>query len=185
VPARARLLWASLEADKARLKSIRSHQRKADAKRELLPRYADHLTAIINSGDSNHCESLVVLCVWAFDAGNWHVAMMLAAYALKHGMKAPVGFQRSLPETLLEEATIQAARQGYPSYLRDHLQHLQELTSGADSADAVTAKFYKAFGLTLEPTDPVAALAAYRTAQQYGAPVKRNINRIEKQRVRQ
>lgn len=180
VSATHRLMLASLQADYARLKNVRSKQRKAEIKRELLPRYADHLSAKLNQAGSGHDETLVVLCVWAFDAGEWRTALMLAAFALQHGMNAPEGFKRSLPETLLEEAAIQAKQQGYPSDLREYLQHLQALTSGADIADEVTAKFNKALGQTLEPTDPAAALLAYRKAEQYGAHVKRNINRIEK-----
>lgn len=175
-----RLMLASLQADYARLKNVRSRRRKADIKRELLPKYADHLSSILNRSSSGHDETLVVLCVWALDAGDWHTALMLAAFALEHGMKAPEGFKRGLPETLLEEAAIQAKQQGYPSDLRHHLLHLQALTSGADIADEVTAKFNKALGQTLEPTDAPAALHAYRTAEQYGAHVKRNINRIER-----
>lgn len=163
-----------------RLSQVRSRQRKAEIKRDLLPRYADHLTAIINGADYQHNESLVTLCVWAFDAGEWRTALMLSAFALQHGMNAPQGFKRSLAETLLEEAAIQAKRQGIPSHLCDYLQHLQELTQGADIADEVTAKFYKAFGQSLEHTDKTAALVAFRTAQQYGAQVKRDIKRLEK-----
>ena len=176
-----RFMLAALQADYARLKNVRSKQRKAEIKRELLPRYADHLSVILNQSGGGHNESLVVLCVWAFDAGEWHTAVMLAEFAIQHGMSAPEGFKRSLPETLLEEAALQATRQGNPSELRDYLQHLQALTSGADIADEVTAKFHKALGQTLEPTDKAAALHAYRTAQQYGAHVQRNINRIERE----
>lgn len=178
--ANQRLMWAALEADKSRLQLIRSRRRKADVKRELLPKYADHLTAIINSSDTRHSESLVTLCVWAFDAGDWHTALMLADYAVRHGMQSPQGFKRSLPETLLEEAAKLAVNQGCPSHVRDHLQHLHMLTSGVDIADEVTAKFNKVLGRVLEPVDPAAALLAYQTAQQYGAQVKRSINKLNK-----
>ena len=176
-------MWASLETDKARLGQIRSKQRKAQAKRELLPRYADHLTAIINADNPVHNESLVLLCIWAFDAGEWHTALMLADFAMKHRMKSPQGFKRSLPEVLLEVAADVAKGAGHPSALQDYLRHLHELTQGADIADEVTAKFYKAWGATLEPTDPQAALLAFTHAQQYGAAVKRNINRINRIKV--
>jgi hypothetical protein len=182
-PARQGLLWAALEADIARLKAVRSQQRKAAIKREILPKYADHLSGIINGTDFTHNETLVVLCVWAFDAGEWGTALKLAAFALQHGMKSPEGFKRSLPETLLEEAALQAKHQHHPSHLRDYLTHLQELTHGADIADEVTAKFNKAWGLTLEPTNPAAALLAYQTAQHYGAAVQRNLKRLAKQGI--
>ncbi len=174
-------MWATLEADKSRLQQIRSKQRKAEVKRELLPRYADHLTAIINGKDHSHSESLVTLCIWAFDAGDWRTALMLASYALDHRMKSPNGFKRGLPETLLESAAILAKQQGHPSHLRDHLHHLQELTRGADIADEVTAKFSKAYGQVLAPTDPAAALVAFHTAQRYGAHVQRTINKLSKE----
>lgn len=179
--AHQRLMWATLEADKSRLQQIRSKQRKAEVKRELLPRYADHLTAIINGKDHSHSESLVTLCIWAFDAGDWRTALMLASYALDHRMKSPNGFKRGLPETLLESAAILAKQQGHPSHLRDHLHHLQELTRGADIADEVTAKFSKAYGQVLAPTDPAAALVAFHTAQRYGAHVQRTINKLSKE----
>lgn len=175
-----RLVWASLQAEQARLGNTRSKQRKAELKRGFLPRYADHLSAIINGKDYSHNESLVLLTVWAIDAGEWKTALLLAAFALKHGMRSPQGFKRGLAETLLEEATAQAERQGNPSWLRDYLQQLHELTQDADIADEVSAKFHKALGLALEPSNPAAALAAFRKANQYGAHVKRDIKRLEK-----
>lgn len=175
-----RLVWASLQADQAHLGSIRSKQRKAAFKREVLPRYADHLSAIINGKDYSHNESLVLLAVWAMDAGEWHTALLLAAFALTHGMRSPQGFKRGLAETLLEEAAAQAERQHYPGEIEDYLQHLYELTRHADIVDEISAKFHKARGLVLEHSDPAAALVAFHKANHYGAHVKRDIKRIEK-----
>ena len=70
-PAKSSLLLAALEMDRARLRSVRSLQRRTEIKRELLPRYTDYLTAIINGKDYRHDEILVTCCLWSVDVGKY------------------------------------------------------------------------------------------------------------------
>ena len=176
----SKLLMAALAVDKARLQQLRSLQARAALKRDLFPKYADYLTSLMQQQSTGHHEGFVLLCIWALDAGLLTSFITLAEYALKHGMRAPEGFKRTLPEVLLEEISEQVLRVRNPSDWRDYIQHLHELTQGADIADEVTAKSYKALGVALESTDLKAALEAYQTAHQYGAAVKRLINNVSK-----
>lgn len=174
------LLLAALAVDKARLQQLRSLKARSALKRDLFPKYADYLTSLMQRQCTGHNEAFVLLCIWALDAGLLTQFITLSEYALKHGMRAPEGFKRALPELLLEEVSERALRANNPSDWRDYIQHLHELTTGADIADEVTAKSYKALGVALESTDSNAAFAAYQIACQYGASVKRAINRLNR-----
>lgn len=175
------IMQAALDVDKARLKQVRSRKRKAAVKAEIIPNYADYLQTIINGGSSTHNEVLVMICLWSLDAENFSYFITLARFALEQSMNAPEGFKRTLPEVLLEELAEKTIKHQQPELHLSYLQQLQHLTNKEDIADAVTAKFYKALGLALEPTDKAAALAVFHEARQYGAKVVRKINQLEKE----
>ena len=176
----SKLLMATLAVDKARLQQLRSLQARSALKRDLFPKYADYLTSLMQQQYTGHNEGFVLLCIWALDAGLLTQFITLAEYALKHGMRAPEGFKRALPELLLEEVSERVLKAGNPSDWRDYIQHLHELIKGSDIADEVTAKSYKALGFALESTDLRASLTAYQIAHQYGAQVRRAINRLNR-----
>lgn len=174
-------LWlAKLQSDKYQLSKIKSKTRKAEFKANRLPEYAGYLSQVINSNDEKHNEVVVVWAVWALDYGNREKAMLLAETALKRGMNAPVGFNRSLAEILLEEAAQRVELDPSPHYWQEVLQALDDLTQLADVKDEIHAKFYKAQGLALQSTNPQAALQAYHKARQHGAKVTRLIQRLSK-----
>lgn len=174
-------LWlAKLQADKNHLSQIKSRSRRAQLKADLLPEYANYLSAVINAADVSHDEVLAMWAVWALDCGNREKAMLLAETALKRGMNSPVGFNRSLAETLLEEAAQQVELDPNPHYWQEVLQALDDLTQLADVKDEIHAKFYKAQGLALQSTNPQAALQAYHKARQHGAKVVRLIKRMNR-----
>jgi hypothetical protein len=174
-------LWlAKLQNDKKNLSQIKSRSRRAQLKADLLPEYADYLSAAINSSDGSHDEVVVMWAVWALDCGNREKAMLLAEIALKRGMNAPTGFKRNLAETLLEEAAQRVELDPNPHYWQEVLQALDDLTQLADVKDEIHAKFYKAQGLALQSTNPQAALQAYHKAKQHGAKVARLIKHMNK-----
>ena len=175
-----RLMLVKLSVDKYELSVIRSRLSRADKKREVLANYADYLSGVINGGSSAHNEVLVTVCLWALDAGKPDYFMTLAAYALLHGMDAPQGFKRRLPELLCEEFSEYVLKNPQPSICIGRLRHLETLINQGTITDAVSAKFYRAQGVALEPSDPQAALQAYAQAQQYGASVKTIMNKLEK-----
>lgn len=174
------LVHAALDVDRLRLKQIRSNKRKAVAKAEMIGKYADYLTGVINSDQADHDELLVTVCIWALDAEQYRYFLHLAAFALKHGMRAPEGFSRSLPEVLTEELSDRVNKSDSPALLLGYLQQIESLTSEVDRVDQVTAKLYKALGLALMPTDQAAALSAFRVSLEHGGRVKRLISKLEK-----
>ena len=178
-PAKASLLLAALAADREHLKGIRSLQRRAEIKRDLLPKYADYLTAVINGEDYRHDEVLVTCCLWSVDAGKYQQFNLLAEFALQHGMKSPQGFTRQLPELLMEELADITLSHKEPMLLNSSLTLIHELTAKCDVFDEVAAKFHKARGMALESSQPEQALQAYYQAQRLGAAVKRVIKKLE------
>lgn len=172
---------AALDIDRARLKQLRSNKRKAVAKAEMIGKYADYLTGVINSNRSEHNEVLVVISIWALDAEQYRYFMVLAEYALQHRMQSPNGFSRSLPEVLTEELSDRVINAENPDSLLGFLQQIETLTNETDKVDQVTAKLYKALGLAQWPTDKAAALTAFKVSQAHGGRVKRYINKLSKE----
>lgn len=178
-----KLMLARLDKDKHELRAIRSVFERQVRKLAILFEYADYLTTVINSNDSQHNETLVTICLWALDTKKVDYFMQLAEYALTHRMNAPQGFRRTLPELLMEEFSGYVLDYDKPNEMLYRLQQLGELTNKDKCAiaDEITAKFHKAQGLALERNNPQAALQSYRLAQKYGAKVKQAISRMEKQ----
>lgn len=176
-----RLMMAALQADKARLKRLRSRHKKDLLKVELLDKYRDYLTNIINRQQSGHNEVLVVVCIWAIDAGDYKTALTLGDFALTHNMEAPEGFSRNLAEVIAEEVSSKANKLANPGDIRGPLIQIMNLIDGADIFDEVSAKLYKALGLAWLAEDKSEALQAFIKAQGYGAAVKRQIARLTKE----
>lgn len=179
--AQGRLMLVQLSVDRSKLQALRSKRRKALLKRELILHYSDYLSVVINTPVYQHNEVLVTVCLWALDAGNYSYFIKLAEGALQGRMSAPQGFKRKLPEVLAEELAEQVLQSAQPSQLSGYLRQLQTWLQGEDMADEITAKFYKALGLSLQHTEPAQALAALQTARQYGASVVRLIRALEKE----
>lgn len=176
-----RLMMAALQADKARLKRLRSRHKKDLLKAELLDKYRDYLTNIINRQQSGHNEVLVVVCIWAIDAGDYKTAITLADFALTHNMNAPSGFSRNLAEVIAEEVSNKAAKLDRPGDIRGSLIQIIGLIDNFDIFDEVSAKLYKALGMAWLAEDKEEALQAFIKAQSYGAAVKRKIARLTKE----
>ena len=178
-PAKSSLLLAALAADREHLKGIRSLQRRTEIKCDLLPKYADYLTTVVNGDDYRHDEILVTCCLWSVDAGKYQQFNLLAEFALKHGMKSPQGFTRNLPELLMEELADITLRHKEPILFSNSLELINQLTDQHDVLDEIAAKFHKARGMALESSQPEQALQAYYQAQRFGAAVKRVIRKLE------
>ena len=176
-----RLMMAALQADKVRLKRLRSRHKKDLLKIELLDKYRDYLTNIINRDQSEHNEVLVVICIWSIDAGDYKTALTLADYALIKNMNAPEGFSRTLAEVIAEDVSDKAQKMVNPCELRGFLLQIIGLIEDADIFDEVSAKLYKSLGLAWLAEDKKQALQAFITAQGYGAKVKRKIAQLTKE----
>lgn len=142
-------MLVKLADDRRTLKNIRSNERKAEKKRELLPFYAPWVAGVLADGRGAQDDIVMTVMLWRLDAGDIAGALEIAPYALKYGLTTD--HRRTTPYMLVEEVALAALR------LRDAgesvdlswLQTTIDLTDGADVPDMVRARLHKVTGLTL------------------------------------
>ncbi|EGG4876966.1 terminase endonuclease subunit [Salmonella enterica] len=176
-------MLVKLADDRRTLKNIRSNERKAEKKRELLPFYAPWVAGVLADGRGAQDDIVMTVMLWRLDAGDIAGALAIAPYALKYGLTTD--HRRTTPYMLVEEVALAALR------LRDAgesvdlswLQTTIDLTDGADVPDMVRARLHKVTGLTLRDTGQnVEALAQFQRAMQLdrNAGVRKEIERLER-----
>ncbi|EBG3422645.1 terminase endonuclease subunit [Salmonella enterica] len=176
-------MLVKLADDRRTLKNIRSNERKAEKKRELLPFYAPWVVGVLADGRGAQDDIVMTVMLWRLDAGDIAGALEIAPYALKYGLTTD--HRRTTPYMLVEEVALAALR------LRDAgesvdlswLQTTIDLTDGADVPDMVRARLHKVTGLTLRDAGQNAeALAQFQRAMQLdrNAGVRKEIERLER-----
>lgn len=176
-------MLVKLADDRRTLKNIRSNERKAEKKRELLPFYAPWVAGVLADGRGAQDDIVMTVMLWRLDAGDIAGALEIAPYALKYGLTTD--HRRTTPYMLVEEVALAALR------LRDAgesvdlswLQTTIDLTDGADVPDMVRARLHKVTGLTLRDAGQnVEALAQFQRAMQLdrNAGVRKEIERLER-----
>lgn len=176
-------MLVKLADDRRTLKNIRSNERKAEKKRELLPFYAPLVAGVLTDGRGTQDDIVMTVMLWRLDAGDIAGALEIAPYALKYGLTSD--HRRTTPYMLVEEVALAALR------LRDAgesvdlswLQTTIDLTDGADVPDMVRARLHKVTGLTLRDAGMNAeALAQFQRAMQLdrNAGVRKEIERLER-----
>lgn len=95
-----------MNADRRRLKRIQSFERKAAVKREMLPNYAPWVGGILASGRGQQDDVLMRVMLWRIDAGDFHGALDIADYALRHGLKMPENHTRTTGLPLRKKSRI-------------------------------------------------------------------------------
>ncbi|HAK5456378.1 TPA: terminase endonuclease subunit [Salmonella enterica] len=176
-------MLVKLADDRRTLKNIRSNERKAEKKRELLPFYAPWVAGVLADGRGTQDDIVMTVMLWRLDAGDIAGALEIAPYALKYGLTTD--HRRTTPYMLVEEVALAALR------LRDAgesvdlswLQATIDLTDGADVPDMVRARLHKVTGLTLRDAGQNAeALAQFQRAMQLdrNAGVRKEIERLER-----
>ncbi|EDG9483264.1 terminase [Salmonella enterica subsp. enterica serovar Muenchen] len=176
-------MLVKLADDRRTLKNIRSNERKAEKKRELLPFYAPWVAGVLADGRGAQDDIVMTVMLWRLDAGDIAGALEIAPYALKYGLTTD--HRRTTPYMLVEEVALAALR------LRDAgesvdlswLQTTIYLTDGADVPDMVRARLHKVTGLTLRDAGMNAeALAQFQRAMQLdrNAGVRKEIERLER-----
>lgn len=176
-------MLVKLAEDRRTLKNIRSNERKAEKKRELLPFYAPWVAGVLTDGRGAQDDIVMTVMLWRLDAGDIAGALEIAPYALKYGLTSD--HRRTTPYMLVEEVALAALR------LRDAgesvdlswLQTTIDLTDGADVPDMVRARLHKVTGLTLRDAGMNAeALAQFQRAMQLdrNAGVRKEIERLER-----
>ena len=183
-------LWGDMQV----LKGIKSIQRKAEAKRNMLPAYAPYVDGILAARPPSGAPDDVLLTImaWRLDVGDLPGALPIAAYALEHGLPTPDRFARDTATLLAEEAadlTLGSltgpgtAPDPDPALaaLSEHLEHVARLTDGADMHDQVRAKLRKAQGYARYhagqlPEARAALLDAFELNERVG--VKKDLERL-------
>lgn len=176
-------MLVKLADDRRTLKNIRSNERKAEKKRELLPFYAPWVAGVLADGRGAQDDIVMTVMLWRLDAGDIAGALEIAPYALKYGLTSD--HRRTTPYMLVEEVALAALRlrdAGQPVDLSLLLNTLS-LTDGADVPDMVRARLHKVTGLTLRDAGQNAeALAQFQRAMQLdrNAGVRKEIERLER-----
>ncbi|ENZ5936834.1 terminase endonuclease subunit [Salmonella enterica subsp. enterica serovar Newport] len=176
-------MLVKLADDRRTLKNIRSNERKAEKKRELLPFYAPWVAGVLADGRGAQDDIVMTVMLWRLDAGDIAGALEIAPYALKYGLTTD--HRRTTPYMLVEEVALAALRlcdAGEPVDLALLLTTLS-LTDGADVPDMVRARLHKVTGLTLRDIGQNAeALAQFQRAMQLdrNVGVRKEIERLER-----
>ncbi len=149
------LLRAEFGEDLRRLHDIESTELKIETKREMFPKYLDHIDAVLDialeTGAAVQDEVFANLMIWAFDIGEFRQALDMAEHVLTYGLTLPERFARS-PATLIVEEMAEGTQKLFD---RDEpvdlnlLQRTLTLSEGRDVFDGVRAKLHRIYGLAL------------------------------------
>lgn len=142
------LMLAKLAEDKRRLKDVKSMEKKAEVKAQLLPDYLPWITGVLASEAGRQDDVLMTVFVWAIDTGNFELALNIGAYAIEHDLVMPDQYKRDVPCVLAEEIADYALKLEDPqrSGLLPDLERAINLTDESDMPDQVRAKLHKAYG---------------------------------------
>ncbi|UBM11739.1 terminase endonuclease subunit [Cupriavidus metallidurans] len=157
------LMLAQLAEHKRQLRQIQSIERKADAKRAMLPDYAAWVQGVLDSDSGLQDEVFMSVMVWHIDVGDFAGALPLAAYAIRHGLVMPDQYQRTTATLIAEEyagMAIKAAEAGQPVDTGT-LSEVATLVEDQDMPDEVRAKLHKAIGYGY-----IATVDTQQTAEQ-------------------
>ena len=146
------LMLRKLHADRVRLKSVQSFERKAAVKCEVLPDYAPYIDGVLSGGRGAQDEVLMTVMVWRIDAGDYGGALDIARYALRHGLVMPDQYQRTTGCLIAEEMADAAlrSRAGYGEVIDTAtVRAVAEITADQDMPDEVRAKLEKVMGYAL------------------------------------
>jgi len=177
------------------LKSLQSVERKIERKRQVVNTFAPYLHGVLAADSGQMDEVLTTIMVWYLDTGDVTSALPLIDYALRHKLRLPERYKRSLPTVVVEETAEQSLRAlahgqrpTIPALYRIHA-----LTVDDDMPDVVRAKLHKALGLAhaqaVDGEDEAeqhrrlqAALQQLRraTALDNRSGVKKEIERVER-----
>lgn len=178
------LVLLKLAEDKRRLKEVKSMERKAEVKAQLLPEYLPWITGVLESEAGRQDDVLMTVFVWAIDIGNFDLALQIGAYAIEHKLVMPDQYKRDVPCVLAEEIADYAikADEVARSEMIKSLAYAIDMTEPCDMPDEVRAKLHKAFGYALRTAGklPLAhAMLTRALALDQRVGVKKDIERLD------
>ncbi|TXH71975.1 MAG: hypothetical protein E6Q83_00230 [Thiothrix sp.] len=109
VQAAPNLLMTKFSMDLARIKHLKSRQKRTQTKQSLLPEYQawlDEQLAKVEPLLSHEATMLAWLLIWHLDTGLYGRTLELLSFALCHGIQAPREFERNLIELVTEEISL-------------------------------------------------------------------------------
>lgn len=131
------------------LRSIQSQEKRAEAKKELIPKHMPYVLGIVQSGAKvEQDEVITTIMLWCFDCGLFNQGLSLAEYALEQDLKMPDSFSRSTATVIVEEIgnASRVAHKAGEDFSLETLEKAFELTAEHDMPDEVRAKLYVALG---------------------------------------
>lgn len=150
------------------LRSIQSQEKRAEAKKELIPKHMPYVLGIVQSGAKvEQDEVITTIMLWCFDCGLFNQGLSLAEYALEQNLKMPDSFSRNTATVVVEEIgnASRIAHKAGEDFSLETLEKAFELTSAHDMPDEVRAKLYVALGRAyLKISSFEAATVAFETA---------------------
>lgn len=131
------------------LRSIQSQEKRAEAKKELIPKHMPYVDGVIKSGAKVEQDEVVTtIMLWCFDCGQFSEGLDIAEYALQNDLKMPDSFSRNTA-TIVAEEIGNAARITYKQgeiFQLNVLEKAENITSKFDMPDEVRAKLLVALG---------------------------------------
>lgn len=150
------LQLTELKNDLHVLRSIQSQEKRAEAKKELIPKHMPYVLGIVQSGAKvEQDEVITTIMLWCFDCGLFNQGLSLAEYALEQNLKMPDSFSRSTASIVAEEIG-NAAHKAYQDgqvFKLDVLEKATQLTADYDMHDQIRAKLYLGIGRTFLQLD--------------------------------
>jgi len=131
------------------LRSIQSQEKRAEAKKELIPKHMPYVDGVIKSGAKvDQDEVITTIMLWCFDCGLFDQGLSLAEYALQNELKMPDSFSRSTATVIVEEIgnAARVAHKAGEDFNLENLEKAFELTAEHDMPDEVRAKLYVGLG---------------------------------------
>lgn len=150
------------------LRSIQSQEKRAEAKKELIPKHMPYVDGVIKSGAKvDQDEVITTIMLWCFDCGLFDQGLSLAEYALQNELKMPDSFSRSTATVIVEEIgnAARVAHKAGEDFNLGTLEKAFELTAEHDMPDEVRAKLYVGLGRSsLKKESYHAAILYFETA---------------------
>lgn len=165
------------------LQDTRSTQEKIAKKMAWLPEYLGYIDGCLAVSPSAQNTTLVMLMIWAVDAGEYELAVQIAEYAILNDMVMPEGYSRNIAEFVTEQCAEDFLNDS--DLAIDHAELIKkiiELGVGEQMVDQARAKIYRALGDALKEAQPIEALNAYKNALRLNNKVgcKKDLTALEK-----
>ena len=132
------------------LAGLQSAQAREAHKAQVLPEIRPYLDGVLQA-NAGGADAIVSHCaVWAIDAGDWPLAIELAAYVVRHSLAMPDDFKRNAPTTMADMLADAALAGRMPASIAPQLlANLLDITADANMPDQTRAKNHKAIAYGL------------------------------------